>query len=223
MIITFLKFIQRRKMKRVALVCLLASSIAGARELDGPFVGFETGSGRSQMTANGRDLANVDWSEKITMNAMVFGGKLGYKYFFSDMFGIRGYASLARSESSTKWTSEGQTAINIELPTLIYTANADVLVNFAENGNGIFGAFAGLGLGGQSWSGKATLAGQVAFDEETNAFYMDAKVGLRALSGNHGIDFIVKIPFINAKKKVNGVSAKSISNYQILLGYNYSF
>lgn len=210
-------------MKRIALFCLLASSIAGAREVDGFFIGFEAGGGQSQLTANGTDLLNAKWDEKITMNAMIFGGKLGYKYFFNDNLGVRGYASLDRSESNAQWTSGAITAMNINLPTLIYAANADVLVNFAENDSGIFGAFAGVGIGGQSWSGKATLAGQERFNEETNAFYMDAKVGLRVSSGSHGMDFIAKIPFIKAQKIVNGVTARSISNYQILLGYNYSF
>lgn len=31
-------------------------------------------------------------------------------------------------------------------------------------------------------------------------FYSDFKVGLRATAGNHGMDFIAKIPFVEAKK-----------------------
>lgn len=56
-----------------------------------------------------------------------------------------------------------------------------------------------------------------------SGFYSDFKVGLRSTVGNHGMDFIAKIPFVEAKNTIQGVDAKVKQNYQILLGYNFSF
>ncbi|WP_258443782.1 outer membrane protein [Helicobacter sp. 16-1353] len=61
-------------------------------------------------------------------------------------------------------------------------------------------------------------------DENANGFYADLKLGLRAnVAKNHEVEFIIKIPFADAKKTINGVEAKLKQNYSIALGCNFTF
>ncbi|RAX55226.1 hypothetical protein CCY99_00570 [Helicobacter sp. 16-1353] len=187
-------------------------------EKSGIFIGFEMGMDEMQM----RDSLLSVIRYKFTGGAV--GGKVGYKFFLQPNVGIRAYGSLNYSMHETEAGGGG-----INITALVFAANADVLYNFYNGEYGIFGAFAGLGLGGSSWDIK--FRGYVnSYDTmETTTFkpsglYMDAKIGLRANISHHGVEFIVKVPFIEAKESFGGLAGiLTKQNYQISLGYNFTF
>lgn len=202
--------------------------IANAQEANGVFIGFETGAGETQINMKGTDLRGVEWDDKTSGVIGVYGGKIGYKHFFNDYFGLRGYASLDYAILNLKYKNAIANT-NAHFSTFTYAANIDALVNFYETQGYSLGAFAGVGLGGQNYSSSPNFSalissGNITNEENLSGFYADAKVGLRVVAGqHHGMDFIVKIPFTNATKTINGVDIIAKQNYQILLGYNFSF
>ncbi|MGX3011328.1 outer membrane beta-barrel protein [Helicobacter sp. 23-1044] len=222
-------------MKRLYKICVLCAflGVANAGEGNGVFGGFEVGFAEQQVTlsnttnatSNVTGNANGANSASTTSNtAMVFGIKLGYKHFFNEWIGIRGYASLdyAQSLYHIKSGKSWRTGV---LGNGSYVANIDALLNFYNTENANFGAFAGLGIGGQT-----TFDSFYLYTDETRTItdlYVDLKLGVRVNVANHGMELIAKIPLNTAKKTfdegVISVDAKYRQLYQILLGYNYSF
>lgn len=149
------------------------------------------------------------------------GGKIGYKYFFKDWVGIRGYGSVNYTETSFH-AKDNQSNLPYEISNISYSLNADALFNFYNTEIYNLGAFVGIGLGGQNWKGDVRMYG-VNTNESYMGFYADAKIGLRVNAANHGAEFIAKIPFVGASKNINGVKATTSNTYQVLLGYNYTF
>lgn len=202
----------------VASLLTLAFCVVGlAKESDGIFVGFEVGLGSATLKTNGIDLANQVWDNKSTATNAGYGGKIGYKHFFSDYLGVRGYFGINWFETMGKNTTAGTTS-KTTISILSYSLNADALFNFYSNESANYGAFVGLGLGGASSDYEAS-----SLNESVSGFYMDAKLGLRATAGHNGFDFIVAIPFIDQSKTINGVKAKIKQDYRISLAYSYMF
>lgn len=219
-------------MKKIILLGLLIFSIGNAREMDGIFIGFETGGGENQLK-----MSDISFNQKHSYTSAIYGGKIGYKYFFNDWLGIRGYANVDYSGSQIVQdysNTIGNGRSDVKYGFITYAVNADVLLNFYNTESYSIGAFLGIGLGGQSTTyeqivittivttgSRATASRYIK--ENISGFYSDFKVGLRATAGNHGMDFIAKIPFVETKKTIQGIDAKVKQNYQILLGYNFSF
>lgn len=198
-------------------------SIANADEQNGTFVGLEIGNGQGQLKTNGTDLVGDFWNAKMNASSMVYGGKIGYKYFLNSSFGVRGYGSINFAEAKTKISGNvgsSNTNGNIKISSIIYALNADALFNFYNKEVSSIGAFLGIGIGGSSVSVDLDETGS----DDLSGFYMDLKLGLRGnFDRNHEVEFIAKIPFIDAKKNYNGVDVKVRQNYIIALGYNFAF
>lgn len=177
-----------------------------------------------------------------------FGFVGGYKQFANPYFGLRYYANLnviiAGFKPKIKRDPNGQGLYNgmfIRDATIInYALNIDMLVNFITmesrwNRVADFGAFVGLGFGGNSWFSKS-------FDEmkdwgnqflkkslpiQRNFFDLSLNVGLRTnIAYNHGLELALRMPmlkntFVKYKDNIN-IYAKA-PNYNITLRYTYSF
>lgn len=193
---------------KLILPLMLIGTLASGKEDNGVFVGLELGFGENKLTLSSPLTA---YNGTASTTALIVGGKVGYKYFFLDWIGLRGYVNLDYAQTAdggTKYTD------------FIYGINADALFNFYSSEAFNAGAFIGLGLGGQNFETNA-----FGDTRSISDFYGDIKIGLRVNAAkNHEVEFIAKIPYYEAKKTFDGtVKAKTKQNYHILLGYNYAF
>lgn len=226
-------------MRNLCMACVFSiffSAVALAQENNGVFVGLEMGMAEQQMklktppyTYASTHFGTIGGISLIVSDegtgqdtAGVFGIKLGYKHFFLEWIGIRGYASIDYAQSRIH--SKGRTNIwTGVLANLAYSANADVLFNFYNSENVAFGAFVGLGVGGQTtWDMDFIMSDKY---RSFTDLYSDVKVGLRVnVAQNHGMEFIAKIPLNQAKETFEyGIEAQYKQTYQVLLGYNFTF
>lgn len=176
-------------------LCALSFGLADGKfqEKSSMFVGFSSGGGQiSQTIANNGDI-------KSTQFLAAFGTQVGYKYFFNEYLGVRGYGAFDYAGGSGKGKGDldgfdtAYSAMNV-------TANADVLFNAFNTQSTSYGVFVGIGLGGQFYNFKLSQAG---FSEKLNqnGFYADAKLGLRVTSDFLGVDFGLKFPFTTISAK----------------------
>lgn len=222
---------------RICVICAFLGVAVNAQENNGVFVGLEIGASEQQMklktppnvyaithfgTIGGTNLnSNDEGTGQYT--AAVFGAKVGYKHFFLEWIGIRGYAGIDYTQSRihSKGRTSSWTGV---LSNLTYSANVDALLNFYNSENVAFGAFVGLGIGGQTTWDMDFIMDDNKYRSFTD-LYSDVKVGLRVnVARNHGMEFIAKIPLNSAKETFEyGVEASYKQNYQVLLGYNFTF
>uniref|UniRef100_UPI002FE17EE1 outer membrane beta-barrel protein n=2 Tax=Helicobacteraceae TaxID=72293 RepID=UPI002FE17EE1 len=111
-----------------------------------------------------------------------------------------------------------------------FGVNVDALYNFIADDSLSFGAFLGLGLGLNSWSGslitglKDDMAGLGA-KVTTSGFGAALNVGLRTeIAKAHGIELAARVPFV-ATTLVNkdGLKVTATHNYNVGLRYIFSF
>lgn len=195
---------------------------------------------------------NIPLSYTQTVNGAYDGGGAvfafvgGYKQFFTPYFGLRYYGNfnLAAGAVSPKDVSIGQNPPfslknNRSIVLVNYAANVDLLANFIvreKNQIADFGAFLGLGLGGNSWGGKViddfddyiakAGAGQsVGFKATRNFFDISLNVGLRTtIYTNHGAELSFRVPigtdtFLNKQ----GFNIVAKNGFNMTLRYTYTF
>ena len=206
-------------MRKVLLSGLLVLGVSAA-EISGAFVGIEAGGG--QMST--KETPPTGGSSKNNATLMNYGLNAGYKTFFGESIGARFYANFNYATMSMKMKDPDATT-KMGYDFLTYAANADLLFNFTSETAADFGAFVGVGLGGQSYSDKVATTKTV----KANGLYADAKLGLRVTAANHGMELVAKIPFTQASGKFTEDKAtaatkiKARQNFQVVLGYNYTF
>ncbi len=203
---------------RICVICAFFGVAVNAQENNGVFVGLEIGASEQQIK-----LKNPNGNESTTENtAATFGAKVGYKHFFLEWIGIRGYAGIDYTQSRVHSANNTSWSTGV-FANLTYSANIDALLNFYNSENVAFGAFVGLGIGGQtSWDMNLLFSDKY---RSMTDLYSDVKLGLRVnVARNHGMEFIAKIPLNSAKETFEyGIEASYKQNYQVLLGYNFSF
>ena len=251
---------------RIAIMVFLGFGVANA-EQSGGFLGAEVGYGSlvvpfdySVTAANGNTTLEA-LSGHYSGGGAAFGFMGGYKQFFNSYFGLRYYANI--NVIMTKMNSKiSQQVNNLTLDygdnrsvTLVnYGVNVDMLVNFiAREKNKVadFGAFLGVSLGGNSWSGQAIndIDGYIAKREEglrqynvdslgwkttRNFFDFSLNVGLRTnIKVNHGVELAVRVPFTKNDFLKKQKTFENIANVKfdvnaknqtsITLRYTYSF
>ena len=176
-------------------LCALSFGLADGKfqEKSGVLVGLSAGGGQiSQTITNNGDI-------KSTQFLTAIGFQVGYKHFFNEYLGVRGYGAFDYAWGSGKGKGDldgfdtAYSAMNV-------TANADVLANFYSTQSVSYGAFAGIGLGGQFYNFKLSQAG-LSGKLNQSGFYADAKLGLRVTSDFLGVDFGLKFPFTTISAK----------------------
>ena len=250
---------------RIAIMAFLGFGVANA-EQNGWFLGPDIGYGTISVPfdysakANGGNVVEA-LAGNYSGGGAAFGFMGGYKQFFNPYFGLRYYANInvimAKMNSKISNQVNGLTldyGDNRSAMLINYGANVDMLVNFiAREKNKVadFGAFLGVSLGGNSWSGQAIndIDGYIAKREAElrqqyqvdglgwkttrNFFDFSLNVGLRTnILVNHGVELSFRVPivtntFLNKQKTTNIANAsfkvytKNLSH--ITLRYTYSF
>ena len=209
-----------RKLVSIAVAAVLLSATSAFAEESGVFLGAEIGyGGEKHETKTAVIIAQA--TLKHDGGGIKYGVVVGYKQFFTQYFGLRYYANVSIMHGNLKnddyigtiW----KTRLNGNL--INYGANVDFLANFVANETLDFGAFIGLGIGGNTWSSKdlddfedrevATVAqavGQIWKLSKTS-FDLSLNVGLRTnIATHHGIELVAKVPFLETKLLDKSVS-----------------
>ncbi|CAM3299281.1 outer membrane protein [Helicobacter labetoulli] len=205
----------------------LTSSVVVAEE-SGVFVGLGLGFGGSSVKT---EESNGGASTKDTANGsgLNYGLVAGYKQFFTDSFGLRYYANIDYNSSKIK-VDTGKVALNA----INYGVNVDALYNFVSSDGMDFGAFLGLGLGANTWSGKAVdgFKEQIKASGKkvsTTGFDLALNAGLRGVfAKQHGVEIFARVPFIattmfDIKDGTVSVKASASRNYNAGVRYTFSF
>ena len=124
-------------MRNLCMVCVLCAFLGvavNAQEGNGVFVGFEAGAGEQKLALSGTTNMNIT----TQATAILFGGKIGYKHFFLDWVGIRGYFGVDYAELRGKIENSARNGTGASSGTgalsgtgafsgITYSANVDAL------------------------------------------------------------------------------------------------
>ena len=222
------KEITMKKLLVSSVVALAMASSAVVAEESGVFVGLGLGYGGSSAKS---EVSSDILSAKETANGsgLNYGLVAGYKQFFTDSFGLRYYANIDYNSSKIKVDTE-----KVALNAINYGVNVDALYNFVSSDGMDFGAFLGLGLGANTWSGKAVDG----FKEQTKdsgkkvsttGFDLALNAGLRGVfAKQHGVEIFARVPFIattmlDIKDDTMSVKTSASRNYNAGVRYTFSF
>ncbi|BDB66509.1 hypothetical protein Hc94105_0705 [Helicobacter cinaedi] len=205
----------------------LTSSVVVAEE-SGAFVGLGLGFGGSSVKAE-MSIGGVSTKDTANGSGLNYGLIAGYKQFFTDSFGLRYYANIDYNSSKIKMDTE-----KVALNAINYGVNVDALYNFVSSDGMDFGAFLGLGLGANTWSGKAVDAGKEMAKQankslSTTGFDLALNAGLRGVfAKQHGVEVFARVPFIattmfDAKEGTESVKYSTSRNYNAGVRYTFSF
>ena len=173
---------------------------------------------------------------KARGGGVVYGAVLGYKQFFNPYVGLRYYVSADATHSKIKYKGH---YIGREMIFVNYFANVDLLVNFIGGKDGDLGVFVGLGLGGNTLTGKGakdiTDDFKANYDDKLDTTNIGGvfNIGLRtSFSKTHGLEFIAKVPvvpLVMLDSTITGLGVTSNTKisigptYQLLVRYIVSF
>lgn len=206
------------KIFRFCKIALLSLAISSAlAEESGAFIGLNIGYGAASVDTDFTFSDTGDYKTphkgKILQGGGVnYGAIVGYKQFFTPHFGLRYYANINALHANLKPTTLMQThtgiSTNQNITLLNYGVNVDFLANFVANRAFDFGAFIGLGIGGNSYFGKDLDDYPKAFVAKNSIhqnvwgvkkthfdFWLNA--GLRAnVAKYHGLEIFARVPFM---------------------------
>ncbi|RDU58098.1 outer membrane beta-barrel protein [Helicobacter sp. MIT 99-5507] len=197
-------------MKKILLCLCLLFGYSMANDKDGFFLGAEIGISEVSVAASANG-----YSGKVKLSAPMYGFKAGYRYFFSDLIGLRGYISFKDSFVDVKLQGSNGSAHFMPI-----MANADIIFDFYKTQNYSFDAIVGVGLGFAILN-DYSLIGKI--DTSHSAFYSDARVGIGTSYDNNRLGLVVSFPITQATKKVDGIEYKIKQNYAVALTYDYKF
>lgn len=178
------------------------------------FAGIELGYMRFDYAESGKIGANalLNPSSNGAFNAGIIAG---YRYFFTDSVGIRGYANLNYIYDKANGFGE--------LKMLNVGINADFLLNFYASQSIDFGAIVGLGFGGDIFDGDGLKRVRETIGEHSanlSSPNVSINLGIQIVAINKiGVEFVAKIPllahyFLNAGDgKLDSQSRKLSQNY----------
>lgn len=207
------------------------SNIAFAEE-SGGFVGIGVGYGDAKWITE-ETLDGVTDKTTLTANGASYGFIAGYKQFFNEYLGLRYYANVDLTHVTFKLTNDAIANFNTIL--VNYGVNVDFLGNFVVTEIADFGGFIGLGIGGNTWSGKdiKDLKNDIALEGGTTlkdtSFDVALNVGLRTnIAKYHGIEVAVRVPFLKTQLYKDSGAGGSIKmelgqNFRVLARYAFSF
>ena len=200
-------------------VALALSCGALVAEESGAFVGVGVGYGGAKLKSSGGGD-----SDTMTLGGLSYEVIAGYKQFFTPEFGLRYYANFAGANTSKTIEGEKQ-KVNV----MNYGVNVDALYNFINDDSLSFGAFLGLGLGMNSWSGDTvknikndlSSIGKV----KTSGFDLALNLGVRTeIAKHHGIEVAARVPFLATTLiDKDGIKGTLQQTYNVGARYIFSF
>ena len=171
-------------------LALTFSGVAMAEE-SGAFVGVDLGLSNGKMT---RETMGSEQIQDVNFGFR-YGLMGGYKWFFTESFGLRAYLQVNNGSLKLKDMPATPNTYN----TLNVMANVDALYNFYASEASSAGLFAGLSFGYAIHYGKAVDGLTAGGLKNPSGFDMGINFGLRTIfAKNHGVEFFSRFGVIGA-------------------------
>ena len=210
---------------------LLGGANIALADESGGFVGIGVGYGDAKYIVKQSYNDGTNANATFKSNGASYGFVAGYKQFFNEYLGLRYYANVDLTHASFKMTADTDEADANDTnetykfsPILVnYGINVDFLGNFVVTEIADFGGFIGLGIGGNTWTGK-NMQGF-----KTSSFDVGLNVGLRTnIATNHGLEVAVRVPFLKTTileeyEFGNSYKFELGQNVRVLARYTFSF
>lgn len=206
-----------------------ASFLEAQQEQDGFFTGFGIGFG------GGGAMIEIKMPDKTTkaktaQNFINYDLKIGYKSFFNEWFGLRGYLSFGYSNAKNMVAPnngsiapvlvEQDFSVNI----VDYYANLDLLFEVYATEAYRVGLLGGIGIGGLDVYYRDQFLG----NQNTSGFQMNLKIGARLNIQQHGVEFVARVPFFGPSLSLKVATNANMKmdfrqNYLLSMSYVYNF
>lgn len=200
----------------------------------GLFIGLDTGYTFAFTKSQLKNSKVINSGSEIA--GANIGVKAGYNFFFTSMFGARGYLDYTFMFAPDGRASEGggtnTSESNMNSAHLI-TLNADLLVNIMQTDSVAFGAFVGIGLGyGMMSSTTTSNPGTTETKMKASGFILPINVGLSLTANNHHrFELGFKIPTLGITPTEQGgvkvdpklYETNSMRFFTTSVGYSYIF
>lgn len=218
------------------LACGIFASNAFGAEKEGVFVGVELGANKAKFKQSldlnnpiGGGQINGDIKADNFLPSIAIKG--GYKWFFSENFGVRAYGQIGVGYGTMKsvkysdslatnlkavpsytdptnsiFTNTGKTYYTTFID---YFVGADLLYNFLSSKDYIFGVYGGLGVGAVTWIANGKEYEVSNGDRTYIDFSANANIGLRSIiKEKHGVELGARFYFPKSKlfEASNGTS-----------------
>lgn len=211
----------------------LALSTSLMAEESGAFVGVDLGLSNAAMTQEMGDLTN----STFTIGNFRYGLMGGYKWFFTESFGLRAYLQVNNGSNHGAKTVDFYTGLQNGRPsfsTLNVMANVDALYNFYTSESSSAGLFAGLSFGyaihyGGVVKEQVDSMDQAGISYSPSGFDMGINLGLRTIfAKHHGVEFFSRIGVMGASNSYTitmGADVKEtiLQPYAFGMRYSYNF
>lgn len=219
------------------LACGIFASNAFGAEKEGAFAGVELGANKANFKQS-LDITNplgggqINGDIKANNFLPSIAVKGGYKWFFSQNFGVRAYGQIGvgyGTMKSVKYSDSLAAAIRM-MPNatnnatnsiftgtgktyyttfIDYFVGADLLYNFVSSRDYIFGVYGGLGIGAVTWIANGKEYEVSNGDRTYIDFSANANIGLRSIiKEKHGVELGARFYFPKSKlfEASNGTS-----------------
>lgn len=215
------------------LACGIFASNAFGAEKEGAFVGVELGANKAKFKQSldinmGQAISGDIKADNFLPSIAVKGG---YKWFFSENFGVRAYGqigvgygtmksvkysdNLANSLKAVPSYTDPTNSIFTDTGKTYYTTfidyfvGADLLYNFLSSKDYTFGVYGGLGVGAVTWIANGKEYEVSNGDRTYIDFSANANIGLRSIiKEKHGVELGARFYFPKSKlfEASNGTS-----------------
>ncbi|WP_290143200.1 outer membrane beta-barrel protein, partial [Helicobacter japonicus] len=177
--------------------------------------GYECGAAKQEMVESGT-------KDKLVGAGASYEIIAGYKQFFTPNVGLRYYANFTYANFNNE--NPGKTTI------MNYGVNVDALFNFITSESANFGAFVGVGVGGNTIDSKDLDDIEVlGINLKKTGLDVSLNLGLRSVvDTKHSLEAIARVPLVAMTLfdgNVAGTQAKFTAsrNYNIGARYIYNF
>lgn len=222
-------------MKKSLIISALCASIsiANAAQASGVFLGANVGLPITTPSYGG----SLERQKSILPKSGIgwnLGVNVGYKHALSEQMGLKYYLQYDYNESYGDKDSTGvmgATQVDADIKQNLITFNVDYYMQPSE----LFGFYAGLGLGYQSfkpsWTVKMTMMNTTITSGSKGGFALPLNLGVNVnLNANHQITLGAKIPLVGYDYKttlqqagLGGDANVKLRTYLVQVGYNYTF
>lgn len=187
-------------MKKYLMAATLVLHMLTAEE-SGVFVGADLGVSNLTLTIQTKDELDTRTNSALSLGNFRYGLIGGYKWFFTENFGIRAYFQVNNGTNQIPISplyNESQKHRSIK--TLNTMLNVDALYNFYSTQENASGIFAGLSLGYAKHFGKSISGFSQNIFKDISGFDMGINFGLRSVfAKHHSIEVFNRFGLVGAK------------------------
>lgn len=206
-------------------LALAFSTSAVVAEESGAFMGVDLGMSNAKMTQKSPFpgfIANDTTNTKFSFRYGLMGG---YKWFFTESFGLRAYLQVNNGSLTLKDRDPSATSNNFN--TLNLMANVDALWNFYNTQEDAIGLFAGLSFGYAIHNGGIVDEYKKNGLKDPSGFDMGINFGVRSIwAKHHGVELFSRFGVIGASATSTfapGVDVKMTTMQPYSLGVRYTY